>query len=339
MHTVWQGEDLLFLISQPRAGSTMLQRILAGHPDVHTTAEPWLMLHPVYALKDEGHGAEYNAGIAFRALQDFLSTLEGGKEQYYEALRRMARHLYSSASQQAGKPLFLDKTPRYYWIIDELAHLFPGARFIILLRNPLAVLSSIISTWAQGDWIRLSQYYHDLLVAPGLLLEGIQMLGDRVQVVHYEALVSEPDEQISQLCNRLDLSYSVDMLEYGRKPTPPGRYGDSVGVQQHTRPEDTSLDRWLELGRSKQTRHFAQEYLAALGPALMAEMGYDYDELQARLNAIPCTNGGPIVSWKRVFSLENTFRGKLSMIITEFLQQRNISQFSKRLVKLLMGRL
>ena len=56
-----QGENLIFIISQPRAGSTLLQRILGGHPEIHTAAEPWIMLHPLYALKSKGCSAEYNA--------------------------------------------------------------------------------------------------------------------------------------------------------------------------------------------------------------------------------------------------------------------------------------
>ena len=35
---------LVFLLSLPRSGSTLLQRLLAAHPQVHTVAEPWLML-------------------------------------------------------------------------------------------------------------------------------------------------------------------------------------------------------------------------------------------------------------------------------------------------------
>ena len=46
-------QHLIFLISLPRSGSTLLQRIIGGHKDIHTTAEPWLMLHPFHALKAE----------------------------------------------------------------------------------------------------------------------------------------------------------------------------------------------------------------------------------------------------------------------------------------------
>ena len=49
------GEDLIFVISLPRSGSTLLQRLLAGHPDVQTSADRrewdtvWSVRSPVYS--------------------------------------------------------------------------------------------------------------------------------------------------------------------------------------------------------------------------------------------------------------------------------------------------
>ena len=336
--TMHSGEGPIFLISQPRAGSTLLQRIMAGHSEVHTTAEPWLMLHPVYALREKGHEAEYDARVSFRALQDFLGTLDGGRVHYIAALRRMALHLYRTSCEQAGKLYFLDKTPRYYYIIPELASIFPDAKFIILLRNPLAVLASILNTWVRGDWMRLSLHHDNLLKAPELLLEGIHLLQERAIVVHYEHLVSEPTNQIRELCARLDLHYSSDMLDYGARPAPAGHYGDPTGVDEHSRPTAESLDRWLQLGRSRQTRHFAQRYLAALGPELLAELGYDPTELETRLLSVPCARGGVSVSWEQVFACNRTRRNQLWLITVELLQKRQLSHSGKQLARLLTGR-
>ncbi|MFV1990599.1 MAG: sulfotransferase, partial [Acidimicrobiales bacterium] len=43
-----------FLLSLPRSGSTLLQRLLGAHSMVATVAEPWLLIPPLYALRDEG---------------------------------------------------------------------------------------------------------------------------------------------------------------------------------------------------------------------------------------------------------------------------------------------
>lgn len=339
MEQDFSDDRLIFLISQPRAGSTLLQRILAGHPEVHITAEPWLMLHPVYALRETGHEAEYGANTAYRALQDFLETLRGGKAQYLEALRHMGLHLYGTSCEQADKRYFLDKTPRYFYIIPELLEIFPHAKYIFLLRNPLAVLASTLSTWVKGDWLRLSRHYGNLVLAPNLLLEGISLLGDRGIVLHYETFVGDPIEQTQWLCDRLGLTFYSDMLEYGQRKAPAGRFGDPSGIGEHVRPTASSLDRWLELGQSCQTRHLAQEYLAALGPDTLAELGYNYVELETSLLAVPCVHREMVASWEKIFASEHRFRDKLGLILVEFSQKRRFVHTSKQLAKLVLGRL
>ena len=217
------GENLIFLISQPRAGSTLLQRILAGHPEIHATAEPWLMLHPAYALRRQGLWAEYDACLAHEALEDFLKVLPRGQETYIEAIGRMYTSLYEGALTGTGKTYLLDNTPRYYFSIPELHRLFPKAKYIILLRNPLAVLASILNTWVKGDWRLLSKFRYDLLAAPQLLLEGIELLANKAIIVHYEELVSMPEEVTRRICLFLNLDFFPNVLEYGNQKAPRGR--------------------------------------------------------------------------------------------------------------------
>ena len=129
-----RGEGLIFMISQPASGSTMLQRILGNHSQIHTLNEPWLMLHPLYALRGRGHEAEYDARAGWLRLKEFLKHVPAGNEAYLEGVRRMCAYLYDCALAPTGKRFFLDKTPPYYFIIPELQETFPDARIIFLLR-------------------------------------------------------------------------------------------------------------------------------------------------------------------------------------------------------------
>ncbi|MCK5361164.1 MAG: sulfotransferase, partial [Gammaproteobacteria bacterium] len=108
------GSNLIFILSLPRSGSTLLQHLLGGNPDVLTLPEPWIMLHPLYALKRGGISTEYEAWQARHALDGFLKNSESGEDIYIDAIRSMASVLYSGALQHSGKTLFIDKTPRYY---------------------------------------------------------------------------------------------------------------------------------------------------------------------------------------------------------------------------------
>lgn len=273
------GENLIFLISQPRAGSTMLQCILGSHPEIFTSSESWLLLHPVYALRDEGIWTEYDANLACRARQDFIQSLPAGDEDYFEGLRQMYGYLYSRALVDSGKHYFLDKTPRYYHIIPEIKRLFPEAGFIILLRNPLSVLCSIVRAWIRGNWVSLHRFKYDLLEAPASLVDGIETLSESCMVTHYETLVENPRAEMKRLCSGLGVEFLPDMLEYGQAGASSWRFGDKVGVRQYDKPDPTGAERWMNDIEDPQVWRLGRDYLAWLGRDTVNRMGYAYDDL------------------------------------------------------------
>lgn len=275
-----RGENLIFLISQPRAGSTLSQRILGSHPEIHTIPEPWLMLHPLYALRSKGYSAEYNANWGREAVKDFLQVLPDGEEAYFSGLRRMYTYLYSCAMSGSSKRYFLDKTPRYYFIIPELYRTFPDAKFIILLRNPLAVLCSIINTWTKEEWFSLYKYKYDLTQAPLLLLEGINLLADRCLVLQYEQLLINPDREFRRICEWLGLNFSSEIINYSLNDSLKWNFGDPQGVYQNTKPDSQNLSKWALALEDPQVWRVANDYLQLLGQEIVSQMGYSYEELQ-----------------------------------------------------------
>jgi hypothetical protein len=277
------GENLIFLVSQPRAGSTLLQRILGRHREIHTIAEPWLMLPPLYAMKPDGYQAEFDWSLAWRANQDLINALPKGDRDYLEGLRRMYSFLYGRLLNESGKRLFLDKTPRYHLILPELHQLFPRARFIILIRNPLAVLCSLINTWSI---FMLYQYKNDLLKAPGLLIEGIQVIGKRAFLVNYETFLSNPGEESKRICDWLEIEYNTGMLDYASNALLQDLgFGDKIGISQHNRPEVSNVYKWVSSLDHPQIWRLAHEYLIFLGENVLAQMGYSYNELMSTLDA------------------------------------------------------
>jgi hypothetical protein len=275
-----EGKDLIFLISQPRSGSTLLQRMLGAHPDVHTVSEPWLMLPPLSVLRAGSQSAEYDANLARQALTGFLEELPGGIGEYYEGVRQMYSYLYRSALDGSGKRWFLDKTPRYYHIIPEIHRTFPAASFIILLRNPLAVLCSVLAASVQGYWLNLHQSKSDLLEAPDLLLSGIQILGERVAVVHYEKLVGDPANVMTRICSRLGLVFSPNVLHYGREGPLTWPFGDQKTVHQLTEPDPAMATAWQSMLQDSQVWRLTHDYLQWLGKERVEAMGYPYAVLK-----------------------------------------------------------
>lgn len=279
------GDNIIFVISQPRAGSTLLQRILGSHPDIHTVSEPWLMLHPLYMMRTEGFDAEYNGQLARVGVESFFKMLPGGEEDYVESLRRMYVYLYQRALSNSGKSHFLDKTPRYYFVIPELSRIFPHAHYIILFRNPLAVLCSIFNNWTRANWFLLHNLKPDLIQAPRLLLEGVKLLGDRGEVVHYEQLLKNPESVLQGICKKLGIGYVPDMVEYGRHGIPPWSLGDQEGIYKYTRPSPENSEKWIQALDDPQVWRLSNDYLQLLGHETLEHMGYSFRELRQMLEA------------------------------------------------------
>lgn len=297
-----QGERLVFLVSQPRSGSTLLQRILGAHPEVDTCSETWLLLRPLWGISSNTApgGAPYDAVTAQQGLKEFLARLPAGTAEYYRGCALMYSHLYERALQASGRRLYLDKTPRYYGILREIAAVFPQARFILLARHPLAVMDSILRTFLGGDWSRLNEHREDLLDAPRALHEAREFLGKRAWFVNYEPLVTDPHETVQGICEFLGVNYLEAMIsDYGEEVRN-WALGDRIGVYQHKGIDDKSRDTWTRALSDPQFRIAARGYLDALGDDLLAALGYEpkatRDELRRRsgtgLGSLVC------VSWR-----------------------------------------
>ena len=273
------GDNLIFIISLPRSGSTLLQRVLGGHDEVVTSSEPWIMLHPVYGRRDKGITTEYSADWAALGVNEFLEHYTDGPDVYDDGIRAFANTIYSNAIQKGGGTRFIDKTPRYVMIIDELLRLFPEAKFIFLIRNPLAVLSSIVNTQIAHDLWTLERFSDELLAGPAAILGAIEKLGDKAITVRYEDFVMAPEKSLEHVCSLLELNYEPGMLEYDNSAEIAGFMQDRTGIHQHSRPEKSRTESWRDLLSDPQQLHFAQSYLLALGRETVDALGYSYDEL------------------------------------------------------------
>jgi len=277
-----QGSNLIFILSLPRSGSTLLQRILGGHSQVHTVAEPWLMLNPLYALRETGIEAEYDADLARQGLEDFLDGLDEGRRVHLDAVRAYASQLYGTALAQSGKTFFLDKTPRYHHILPELQACFPNARFVFLLRNPVAVLSSTLRTWFENDPEQLTgtNNYQDLTKGAEHLADALETFGDDAIVVRYEDLVSDPEQTVQVLCQQIGIPFEPGALAYGDAVAPAGRHGDQTRVYEHDKPVTDYRDAWIRNLQDTRRKLYALNYLEVLGAETTRRLGYDADVIR-----------------------------------------------------------
>jgi DNA repair exonuclease SbcCD ATPase subunit len=237
------------------------------------------MLHPLHALKSKNLMSVFNSEISSIALNDFILQLPDGVNQYYSTISDCYQNFYNSILLKSGKKLFLDKTPRYYLIIKELSLCFPKAKFIFLFRNPAAVLTSIIKTWAKHDFNALVEFKHDLLEALLLMLEASRNNNINSISCSYEELLTNPHSTIQELCKFLEIDFQSNIINYQSSITEKWRYGDKQVLYTKNEPDINHLNQWKRELQNKNIARLVYEYAILLGEDLFNKLGYSYNEI------------------------------------------------------------
>lgn len=269
----------IFILSLPRAGSTLLQRLLASNPEVSTVSEPWVCLPLVFSLKSEVFSV-YGHRAAQHGVNSFLDKLPEGRSTYLQRLGGMIQGLYSLASP-GNATFFVDKTPRYHMIISELFEMFPEGKFIFLWRNPLSVLASFIGYFSNDRWMP-ELYSDDLRGGMRSLVDGYLQNKDRAIAVSYERLVAEPELVMQELYGYLGLSTpgSADLGWVDESG-----WGDER-AKSSDKVDKSSVEKWKKILRNKFRSSWADQYLDWIGAKRLGVMGYDLPSLKSELAQI-----------------------------------------------------
>jgi hypothetical protein len=292
-----------FIISQPRAGSTLLQRLLATHPQIQTIGEPWLAIPFAYALREKGVSSEYIHVSMAQGFGEFVTKLPEGRADYFREVRVMLERLQQKISTP-GKTWFLDKTPRYHLILDELAQIFPDARFIVLWRNPLAVVASILNTWKEGRF-DLSYYEQDIFRGPLNLVSFVESSPAAILELPFEQLVLETEGWMRRVTDFLDLPPLASVSLPPDDTLKRAKLGDKTGIHKFTNVSRAPLEEWRHAFASPLRRFWARRYLQFLTPEKLDRMGYKEGDLRQALRSTPISpsqflNDVRTLGWKLV---------------------------------------
>lgn len=267
--------SVAFLLGVPRSGTTLLSELLGAHPDVVAPPEPWLLL----ALESFGktpprHPAD--SQLLSTAIDELFSRID-----WRRSLRTVADDVYGQCLEESGANCVVDKTPRYWLILDFLQRLYPEAPTIVLLRNPYAIAASLKKTWG----IQVSHEAADARQAPYIadLALGLKALAEHVErrsglLIYYESLVRTPAaEQARALVH---LGHQPNLLKEPGAPLndQAGKqtsFGDK-NIRSRRRVDTSSLDNWKTLLNADEL----QTVTELVGTDLMERLGYGH-ELQS----------------------------------------------------------
>jgi tetratricopeptide (TPR) repeat protein len=197
----------IFIVGLPRAGSTLLEQILASHSCVEGTME----LHDIMAMAAK-LGGKRTPGQEW-AYPEVLANLSAAEsralgEQYIEQTR---------IQRKSNRSFFIDKMPNNFLHIGLIRLILPRAKIIDARRHPMACcFSSFKQNFAQGQRYtysleHLGQYYRDYVdlmahfdaVAPGAIHQVI-----------YERMVDATEDEVRRLLDFCGLPFEAATLSF-----------------------------------------------------------------------------------------------------------------------------
>ncbi len=269
-------DRLLFVVSPPRAGSTLLQRMLGSHSQIYTHPEPHLITPLAHlGYYDNVDKAPYDHINAAEAMRAFVSRLPNGEADYLDALRAYSDTLYGPLLMPGGRQMFLDKTPAYALVLDFLTKLYPCAKYVVLTRHPLAVMSSYANSFFYGNWQEAQQFNPILQRYVPAMAKLLRQRNVPVLQVGYERLVQQPADELAKIFAFLGLENEPGAVSYGDKFEAQEGMGDPINVHKHDRPVASSVEKWVDELRDDAAKlTLAQDLIARLDPADLEQWGY-----------------------------------------------------------------
>jgi len=220
----------VFVVSSPRAGSTMLfEALMQANGAWSIGSESHQLIEAISALSPATHNWDSN-----RLTEDDI-TPEVVRQLSASWVRRLVDRDGNRITPGATVRM-IEKTPKNSLRIPFLAAAYPDAKFVYLWRDPRETISSMLDAWRSGRFVtypELEGWTGDrwsLLLTPGwreligkslpevvanqwattttTLLDDLEAIGsDRWCVTSYSALLADPDTEMQRLCSNLDLEW------------------------------------------------------------------------------------------------------------------------------------
>ena len=249
----------VFLVGFPRSGTTLLEQVLASHPDIASMDERDCLDDAIDEFIAPTDGLGRLAALNESALAPY-------REQYW---KRVAAEGIS-----LDKRVFVDKMPLNSVVLCVIARLFPHARILFALRDPRDVVFScfrrrFVMTAHMLELTTLdgaARYYEAVMKLCEIYRRN---LGFEFCDAHYEDLVADFDAQARKLCTFIELEWSDSMRDFAAR----ARSG-VIGT-----PSATQVARGLFTEGVGQWRRYRAE-LAPVLPRLapwVARFGYPAD--------------------------------------------------------------
>lgn len=244
--------DPIFIVGMPRAGSTLIEQILASHSAVEGTMELPEMTSLAKELRTQSGSQEIAAYAEVLAAKSADQLRELGEQ--YIARTRIHR--------KTGRPYFIDKMPNNFLYVGLIQAVLPNARIIDARRHPLGCcFSNFKQCYAHGqnfsyDLSDMGRYYHDYVE---LMSHFDEVLPGRVHRVFHERMVEDTEGEIRRLLEYCGLPFEEGCLRFFENDRPVR----TASAEQVRRPINRDgVEQWLNY------QIWLEPLRTALGPVL-----------------------------------------------------------------------
>jgi hypothetical protein len=216
-----------FIVGAARSGTTLLRLMLDRHPEVAIPGESHF-IPPLWARRRrygragsiddrEAWLRDLSAQPAFRRWDLPIELVRRELDALPDPTFAQAiEAVFLAYAHSRGKERWGDKTPDYVEHLPLLAHLFPTARFVHLIRDGRDVALSTIDLQRLHRRAATAAYFWARAIRQGRT--AARLLGpERYVEVRYEELLDDPEGEIRRLARFLDLAFHPAMLEHDRE--------------------------------------------------------------------------------------------------------------------------
>ena len=258
-HVGVQNIDPIFIVGLPRAGSTLLEQILASHSQVDGTME----LHNVLDLAKRlrGRDADQDGTPRYPAI---LGDLDNDLFAQFGAQFIDQTRIYRGSGQ-----LFIDKMPNNFFHIGLIKLILPNAKIIDARRHPMACcFSGYKQLFGEGQEFsyglsQIGEYYKEYV---RLMAHWDAVLPGHVLRVNHEDVVADLETQVHRILDYCGLEFESACLEFHKTE----RTVRTPSAEQVRQPIYTSgLEKW------KNFEHYLAPLKEALGSELLNEYQID----------------------------------------------------------------
>jgi hypothetical protein len=190
----------------PRAGSTLLEQVLASHPLVDGTLELPNILSLAFRL---------NGRQTLDDTPRYPGVVRELAPQMLQALGQ--EYLRGTKVYRKSAPRFTDKMPNNFRHVGLIGLILPNARIIDARRNPMACCFSVFQQlFAEGqefsyDLADVGQYYRAYI---DLMAHWHRVMPGRVLRVNYEDVVADLETQVRRVLEFCELPFDERCLSF-----------------------------------------------------------------------------------------------------------------------------